>query len=512
MDINQTYKKLSDRWKVIKKTKNNRSVTRLAKESIMQFPLVFSDNLPIEKAHIIVKGLESMLAAQVAIHLSTHNDIDLEEYDGIGGYLQKFTNTNAIPDTLNYSQNALSVIGVESVTMVSEPPVGVFEPSAVLECLLDAEDVVNKKSINDLYQPYKETVRVLESAIVKHHEQRVALEASFEDRLDKYVQNAMKSSDFNNKANINAAVSQKNQYLAGLRSDMVPDIKYNRQTYSYDTVKKMVTTGFDVDGTTKLADSEIKLLKRKLQYADDEYEKALKGAKYKEAATKVVSVPGSGTAKVSYPKEAFLEPTMVECEFLLHGNKEGRVLQKASFGVKVMPRVIPTGSMINNLATTLTSSNSVFQFIKWRTGEQKFAKDLVLGLNSAKADAKAMKSADKVFASLRSLRRRSKIGNFTGKAIPVTTTFIITSLEAEMIRQQTGYDLYDEQNASIILDKLHCLGFGIYNTETERLDILFDAYSDYMSMTLASMNKALKAEGAQMLAEVTKMMAISSKR
>lgn len=457
-DVKTGYKALNDRWKIIKKSKNNRSITRLAKDSIMQFPLVFSDSLPMDKSPLIVKGLESMLAAQVVMHLSTHANIDMKQYDGIVEYLKTFTNTNAIPDNLAFAPDALkgvkTVMGMESASMNPYPRVGIFEPSAVLECLLEPEDIVAKESLNDLYQPYKETIRAMEAAIVEGHKKLAAMEANTTPTNNTKF-DPLNDSRFSGGADARAAI---NKHKA-----MIKDIE---------------------DGT----------------------DSAVAQAKNRGA---VVNNPN---VSVKYPNEAFLEPTMVECQFVLYGTDGSHVTQNATFGVKVMPRVIPSGAMVNNLDSTLDSNNIGFKFLKWRAGELKFAKAF-FGLSSIKDDARAAnKSADKLFASLRSLRRKSNIGNWTGKNIPVTTTFIITSLEAEQIKQQTGYDLYDEANASIIMRKLHCLGFGIYNVDSERLDMLFDGYGDYMSLSLTAMNKAMRGNSDTILKDITNLMSLSLKR
>ena len=439
-DVKQGYRDLNARWKIIKKAKGNRSITRLAKESIMQFPLVFSDSLPMEKSPMIVKGLEAMLAAQVSMHLSTHSTIDLEKFDSIVEYLKTFTNSSVIPDNLEFAPDALkgvkTIAGMESATINPYPAVGVFEPSAVLECLLEPEDIVAKESLNSLYEPYKETIRVMEAAIVDGHKRLTAMENDTTD------------------PDVAAAIAR--------HKEMVDEMK---------------------DGSDAKAQAKNK------------------GA-----------VMNNANISVKYPNEAFMEPTMVECQFVLYGGDGNRVTQNVTFGVKVMPRVIPSGAMVANLGMTLGSSNIGFKFLKWRKGEMSFAKAF-MNLTSIKEDAKAAnKSADKIFASLRSLRRKSHIGNWTGKNIPVTTTFIITSLEAEQIKQQTGYDLYDEANAAIIMRKLHCLGFGIYNVDSERFDILFDGYGDYMSLSLTAMNKALRSDTAEILKQITTMMSLSMKR
>lgn len=449
-NVDGAYQLLNNSWKVIRKTKNQRSITRLAKESIMQFPLVFSDGMPFDRSPIIVKGLEAMLASQVVSHLSLHNDIDLGEYDGIGGYLQKFTNTSAIPDSLMYGKNTFDTMKTfvkESAVLTSNPK-GKVDPAAVYECWLDADNVVCEGSLNDIYQPYKDTMKVIESEVVRLNDLMIAKEAD-EPKESKIDTQAIKDY-YGNKLN-------------GTNSNF--NAKAN-----------------------------------------------LKHARTREDDAKTLKRVPSSDAKVVTRGEAFMEPTMVECEFLLHGQKEGRVTQKVAFGVKVMPRTIPTGAMVNNLLNTLGTSNPVFTFIKWQKGELKLVKDLLLGMNEAKLDAKANKTAARVFSSLKSLRRKAKMVGVTGKAIPVTTTFIITSLEAEQIKQQSGYNLYDEGTAAIILDKLHCMGFGIYDVENERLDILFDGYSDFLSVTPNALKKMTSDQTKDIIAEFNKLQAMQLRR
>lgn len=506
-NVDGAYQLLNNSWKVIRKTKNQRSITRLAKESIMQFPLVFSDGMPFDRSPIIVKGLEAMLASQVVSHLSLHNDIDLGEYDGIGGYLQKFTNTSAIPDSLMYGKNTFDTMKTfvkESAVLTSNPK-GKVDPAAVYECWLDADNVVCEGSLNDIYQPYKDTMKVIESEVVRLNDLMIAQEVNTQAIKD-YYGNQLSSTDsnFNTKANIHAVTRAHKKAISDYEDSFNPMVKVGKVTYTFDQMDELIKK--ETDPTTRDY-----YIKRKKQ-AEKEFEKMKKGDRTLRDLRATTPNVHYGSPKVVTRGEAFMEPTMVECEFLLHGQKEGRVSQKVAFGVKVMPRTIPTGAMVNNLLNTLGTSNPVFTFIKWQKGELKLVKDLLLGMNEAKLDAKANKTAARVFSSLKSLRRKAKMVGVTGKAIPVTTTFIITSLEAEQIKQQSGYNLYDEGTAAIILDKLHCMGFGIYDVENERLDILFDGYSDFLSVTPNALKKMTSDQTKDIIAEFNKLQAMQLRR
>lgn len=440
--------------KIIRKSRNSRSISRLSKDSIMLYPALLSAGIPVDVDAVIVKELEKQDAAMLLSIFSLDNGINMNYYDSIADYLKTFHNNNDIPQVISTMDNLITtnsklVAGAkESVEALSDAWDYTIEsitafivdkqeltgkvmvaPNIATECWDITEDKLNTTSINELYQPFKATSKALEGI------------------LD----------------NINDAMNAKNN-----KTNRGIDDRTTRVTNDTNTVTKTDDKGNTTTTTT------------------------VKTTRTQDTGGIVRNIDKSAPKVINDKKLSNLEPTLVQCEFLLHGGKgysagTDKMIHTAIFGVKVMPRLISSDIMIAELTKGLIDSNPIFKFIKWAKGENKLVRDLILGLDQVKADAGTRKLGSKVFASLRSAKRMNKIGKVTGKNVPATTTIIITDYEAEAIKQASGLNLYDEAVGQKIIADQFLLGFGIYNVETGVLSIMFDSYTTYMETTVSAM-------------------------
>ena len=170
------------------------------------------------------------------------------------------------------------------------------------------------------------------------------------------------------------------------------------------------------------------------------------------------------------------------------------MVQTAVFGVKAMSRFISSDIMVNEITRSLQSKNPILKFVQWAKGEKKLIKDLIFGIEELKTDAKTRKNGSRIFASLRARARKNKMAAVNGDVIPATTTLIISAAEAEAIKQASGYDLYDDVIAQQFIQDQFLLGFGILDSETEVLSIMYDAYDGYTDVTLGTLRSSGKSD------------------
>lgn len=443
MAFNDTAAALFNSARIIRKSKKNRSIARLSKDSIMLYPNIMSAGIPVPEAMTITKELEKQDAAMLLSIFSLNNAVDMNYYCSITDYLKQYHNNNDIPEVISTMDNLITTntkllkgakesfvdlgpdeYAIETITAFiidncNEDGTVICKPQVATECWDILEDQLNLQSINDVYKPFSRTEKAMEAIIDRYN-----------DRLNR----------------------QGPQANRGINS----------------TTRRTQERRTDGDTTTTVTTEE----------------------------PSVVRTIDKNAPKILNDKSlSNMEPTLVQCEFLMHGGKgigagAGTMIHTAIFGVKGMTRLVSSDIMIAEITKALVSSNPIFKFIKWAKGENKLVRDLMLGLDDVKEDAMKAKSGAKVFSTLRSLRRRNKIGRVTGNNVPATTTIIITDYEAEAIKQATGLDLYaDEVGQKIIYDHF-LLGFGIYNTESKVLSIMFDSYNSYMETTLGAMQSA----------------------
>lgn len=434
--------------RIMKDGNKSRSISRLSKDSIIQYPVIMSNS--IDNAHKveIVKGLERQMASMLIIYMSSNNVIDMDKYKNVSNFIKSFHNNSAVPYDLDYANDLIRVatsngespFSVESfidnddngnsalefskaIIYSSEFDVP-LEKNAVLECWQSVYNEINTNKLNDMYKPFNKTKRAIENAII-------AIEANDHDTEIGNISNTLQDS------------SKLYEKIHGGDSDS-PNGKIGIQNKGFkpNVIKTMNRTG--IENNPKLIKDDSKLM--------------------------------------------LSSPTMVECELILNANKN-LTAYKFVFGVKAMPRLISSDILVSNIVAGLSSSG-IFKFIKWTKGELKFVKDILFGISDAKDDARINKTAAKVFSNLRSLKRRNAIGKITGRNVPATTIIVMTDYDAERIREISNVDLRNSFEAIKYIKKQFLLGLAIYNTETEIFSYILDGEEDYQDVSINSLKSA----------------------
>ena len=184
---------------------------------------------------------------------------------------------------------------------------------------------------------------------------------------------------------------------------------------------------------------------------------------------------------------------MVNVQVVAHGkgdsvNSGAQSVHNLTLGVKVMPRLLGSDLMIASMIEASQNSHAIFRFLKWTKGEEKTL-DFILGISASKKKA-LQKNARNEVLFLEQNRKRKKlsgIGRFLKNEVMPTMTIIITSYEASKIQEATGVDLTKLSEAIRLMNRYFLLGFGIYNTEQNVLQILFDCDTDWGYTTIGAL-------------------------
>lgn len=147
--------------KVIAKYVSNTSLTKLAKDSIFQFPVIISSSIDNDEIFVMAKALERNYASMMVSVISLSSYIDLSKY-GKEDYLIKFlrrfhSNTNIggpIIANESFSIESANILPQENVVGVN---IAALWDSAYESC--------DMESINNMYRPFKRTARILEDAL-----------------------------------------------------------------------------------------------------------------------------------------------------------------------------------------------------------------------------------------------------------------------------------------------------------------------------------------------------------
>lgn len=196
------------------------------------------------------------------------------------------------------------------------------------------------------------------------------------------------------------------------------------------------------------------------------------------------SVRAGKADMIKSDKLASMEPTMIQVT-MTNYNDSAMWSQNITLGVKTMPRLIPSGVMIESLISA-TKDRVIFKFIKWTKGEYKLSNLLAdaFGITAAKEIANGK---NKWFAALSKRRAINNVSKFVNKRLLPNCTIVITDAEYEEIKRVTGNDLKKPSNVRNLLNKYFLLGFAIYDTDSKLYQVMYDSDADFTTYPMRAL-------------------------
>ena len=76
------------------------------------------------------------------------------------------------------------------------------------------------------------------------------------------------------------------------------------------------------------------------------------------------------------------------------------------------------------------------------------------------------------------------VTKFAGNRILPYLSLIVTDYEVAQTAQVTGVDLTNYRNAKAFMERYYLLAFGIYNSSTKTLSVLYDGANDFADMSM----------------------------
>lgn len=147
--------------KVIAKYVNNTSLTKLAKDSIFQFPVIISASIDNDEIFVMAKSFERSYASMMVSVISMSSYIDLNKYgkeDYLVNFLRRFHSNTNIGGNIIASES----ISISDANILPQENVVGVNVAALWDSVYES---VDNTSINDMYRPFKRTTRILEDAL-----------------------------------------------------------------------------------------------------------------------------------------------------------------------------------------------------------------------------------------------------------------------------------------------------------------------------------------------------------
>ena len=378
--------------KVVAKFVSNTSITKLAKDSIFQFPVIISSSIDNDEIFVMAKALERNYASMLLSVISMSSYIDLTKYgkdNYLVKYLKKFHSNSDIGSEILPAGES---VAIESANIIDDDKIFAVDMPSLCDSVYEACDMT---SINNIYRPFKRTTRILEDAM--------------EARTITVGNTKLENAD---------AIAKLNE-------------------------EKYIDNG--------------KVLRRGAEKSRNEITNS------------------------SYMTD--MTPTMINVSFVADATGKGDTwTQNVTIGVKSMVRMAKSGVVINNMVDAF-KDRALFTWIKWTNGEINAA-ELLFGVSKALQDGYAAGKKDNWMKRLKGRKHMQGINKLIGRQLLPNASVIITESEALAIQQDCGVDPHNPADAAKMMDKYFMLAFGIYDTESKLLDIIYDGESQFSSYSI----------------------------
>ena len=443
--------------KLISQTYKRSSLTRNAKDTIAQYPVIFSSDIATEDAVIIAKALETQYAALLVSVISANSDYDRGRFKNPSDYLQTFYNNRTTPSILSTMAGLDSQLPDDIHAMECELNAAIvyhdmdrYVPSHIAyECWQDSSIQFNGSSMNQAYKPAYETQTTMSRVV---------------DNLRNLHKPAMEASG---DSMLNALGVGGSRYNG---DDVGTPTKADR--VSREVIKGAYQT--DENGNVVI---------------DPRTKKPVRVDR--EVSNKVLRSPAStgsqGIANYN-DKLGNMAPTMINLQLTSHHGNAPVITHNVVIGVKAMARTVNQSLMISNLAEGINGTRAMFKFIKWTEGEYKFIRDFIFAVDRAKEDAASNKDMKHWLHTLKRRKRADLVNKMVnGMPMPPMATIVCTSYEVAKVRVLTGLDLMEAFNAAKLISKYYLLGFLIYEPETGKVSSIFDGDTEFSVTTISGL-------------------------
>lgn len=448
-------------------TVGKKSLTRMARDTIFQFPSIISSSIDTDEIGVIMKATEQTYATMLMSVMSVESSVDRDKYPSMIDYLRTF-HTNGY----KFGRDDNSLMSVESWTISCE---GIHVDEAIMRSLWDnTEDLVDMESLNDIYRPYTRTKRMLSD----RYELMMATEATAKQK--------------NNKLTVNSTDTRADRAMAALRNkpsfrNVVGDVKAEQAGATNSGTASM---GGQPGFLNTMENPRVTTTNTTVKFKDPKTgNDTTKVTSQKTAKDVYLDLKGKNEL-VNVDKLNNMVPTVINISLTNYKSGSGIWSQTLTLGVKCMPRLVKSSVMVANMIDA-AKDQAIFKFIKWTKGELKLH-DLIFGISTSKDASKAVKG--KWLSALKRRRVINSVSKWVGQRLLPNCTIILTEAEAEQVKAACGVDLHDRAQAKKIMSKYFLLGIGIYDTEAKIYNVIYDSDEAYQSYPMRGLIALTKKE------------------
>ena len=419
--------------RLLRSTFGKNSINRMAKDSMLQTPVIADTSIDSQTLSVINKCIERRTAAILMSVFSLNPYVSLKKFGSIGGYIRTFYDNEKSPIALPTTDSDINLNDIpEDSVSVMEASIleeGFFkvDPQVEFEYLIGTESALNDTAINDIYNSAAINVSRLERMVS-------GMEAndkySVGDQYSRSLANHEGNDGLGDAVTAAAANAQDHVKATGLHGNTVPR----------------------------------------------------SGGKQ----------GGGQSAKIEKVESSF-EPTLLNVNFAVQSPDSKAVTnQSVVIGMQSVMRGLRYNDIVDTLTIAAKGSVEAFKMVRYLTGERKLS-DFFLGIADAKEIARPKTIGGRVLANLRRRKHDSTFKKFSGGAKPLPITWLVVSQAAvDEVNSKTGIDLGQPYFAVKMMNEYYFLGFVIVDESMGSVKIILDGDNAFTDTTLRALTNTNK--------------------
>jgi hypothetical protein len=434
---------------------------KVARDSTLYFPVIITSGAgSTETVATVMRSIQGFNLGMMALAISNSNIVDLQATD------TKLSFLRSLHSNLDLGVGSLS----RTIGSVSE--------DAVDNTTTDVDEIYGytKLSFRDFVENYevlKVTVNYENVDVVGVYAEECALMLSENAGIDNkiealYAELEQCKEKLKQCIDLVQSLNEKIDSLKDAESNAVnSDLKKRIRNKIMELIDERRVTELEIVKHSKHRNSLEKQIaaieKQRDKLKTAEADKIKKKDETQPSEIALSNTVGSRATTFDEDKLTGIAPAILNAEVVYRHPETGRPEKSSiTFGVKTVPHVVTSKDAIHYLSETYKSGNPIFQFIRWSTGELRLVRDIFLNVDRAKFEALSRRKNQNVWGRLRAYTQlgkiRSLIGIFISSArkspIIPNTTLVMSRVEADTMRIETGVDLLKAPVADKICEKL----------------------------------------------------------
>lgn len=479
---------IQDAAKDYQNTKRYSSISKMASDGIMQFPVLVTRSLPIDTLQMITKALERNYATFVQVAITMNSTMDISQTKNPAEFVRKFHqnlsgkvfNPNDLLESLSGLYECFENDHLALISAVYEGSTGTIVAKNK-EQLVDLMEHVCHDVLNDKYVPKSEVI---------YHFRNPELSAKYNSVTEAKGKPTSNSSR-NSVDHIRIQERQLDQNERQHREKLLQQMQ-SEKMHSKIEGRKIAASIANNRATQQFNNSKLSLDWEKFDHQKEVDDRNFKH-RFDDAVLAQNVLKDNDVKKAN---ELVATTLHISVKQINEENEDVGIIDFI-IGVKATMHPINTQEMVVNMVSACKNNNKAFNFLRWTTGEISFFKDFLFGVKEIKSDiVNRSAGASSWWLALKRRRALSKFkaAIFTNDRILPNASIVLSIEEVERIKSEYGYDLFTPVFIKKIMQTYFLLGFVIVDSSAQIAHFMFDGKDDFESVSFGGLEKENSAD------------------